>query len=85
VAVRAVHDVRLAHPKISIVGAGGIATGHDAAELMIAGANAVQVGTAIFADPRAPWMVLDQLRHFAARRRIQQLSALTSAIHGGGM
>ena len=51
VAVRAVHDVRQAHPDLPIVGVGGVASGWDAAELMLAGAYAVQVGTATFADP----------------------------------
>ncbi len=53
IAVRAVHDVRQALPDLPIVGVGGVATGWEAAELMIAGAQAVQVGTASFADPRA--------------------------------
>ena len=41
-----------------IVGVGGVASGRDAAELLVAGADAVQVGTATFRDPRAPWRVL---------------------------
>ena len=53
IAVRAVHDVHDALPDLPIVGVGGVASGWDAAELMIAGAQAVQVGTATFADPRA--------------------------------
>ena len=54
VAVRAVHDVHAALPELPIVGVGGVASGWDAAELLLAGASAVQVGTATFADPRAP-------------------------------
>ena len=54
IAVRAVHDVRQAHPDLPIVGVGGVANGWDAAELMIVGASAVQVGTATFEDPAAP-------------------------------
>ena len=54
IAVRAVHDVRQAHPDLPIVGVGGVANGWDAAELMIVGAGAVQVGTATFEDPAAP-------------------------------
>lgn len=61
VAVRAVHDVRAALPHLPIVGVGGIATGWDATELILAGAVAVQVGTATFADPRAPARVLGEL------------------------
>jgi dihydroorotate dehydrogenase (NAD+) catalytic subunit len=53
VAVRAVHDVRAACPDLPIVGVGGVRRAWDAAELLLAGAAAVQVGTATFADPRA--------------------------------
>ncbi len=52
--MRAVHDVHAALPDLPIVGVGGVATGWDATELLLAGAVAVQVGTATFADPRAP-------------------------------
>ncbi|MFV0307668.1 MAG: dihydroorotate dehydrogenase [Desertimonas sp.] len=62
VAVRAVHDVHCAHPDLPVIGVGGVATGWDAEEMLIAGASAVQVGTATFADPRAPALVLEELR-----------------------
>jgi dihydroorotate dehydrogenase (NAD+) catalytic subunit len=61
VAVRAVHDVHAALPDVPVIGVGGIATGWDAHEFLLAGAKAVQVGTATFADPRAPVRVLDEL------------------------
>ena len=61
VAVRAVWECRGAFPEVPIVGVGGVMTGRDAVELLLAGADAVQVGTAIFRDPRAPWKVLGQL------------------------
>ncbi len=61
VAVRAVWECRAAFPDVPIVGVGGVATGRDAVELLLAGADAVQVGTATFRDPRAPWKVLHQL------------------------
>lgn len=61
IAVRAVHDVHSALPDLPIIGVGGVSTGADAAELMVAGASAVQVGTATFADPRAPARVLREL------------------------
>jgi dihydroorotate dehydrogenase (NAD+) catalytic subunit len=61
VAVRAVHDVHAAHPGLPIIGVGGVRSGWDATELMLAGAVAVQVGTATFADPRAPARVLAEL------------------------
>ncbi len=52
VAVRAVHDVSAALPGLPIIGVGGVAAAWDAVELVLAGASAVQVGTATFADPR---------------------------------
>jgi dihydroorotate dehydrogenase (NAD+) catalytic subunit len=61
VAVRAVWECRAAFPDLPIVGVGGVFSGDDAVELLLAGADAVQVGTATFRDPRAPWKVLDQL------------------------
>jgi len=61
VAVRAVRECRLAFPDAAIVGVGGVSTGYDAAELLAAGADAVQVGTATFVDPRAPLRVLEEL------------------------
>ncbi len=61
VAVRAVWECRTAFPDVPIVGVGGVMSGRDAVELLMAGADAVQVGTAIFRDPRAPWKVLRQL------------------------
>jgi dihydroorotate dehydrogenase (NAD+) catalytic subunit len=77
VAVRAVNDVRLALPDLPIVGVGGVASGWDAAELMIAGAQAVQVGTASFADPRACVRVRDELLSFATERKIPCLADLS--------
>jgi dihydroorotate dehydrogenase (NAD+) catalytic subunit len=58
VAVRAVYDVCSAFPDAPVVGVGGVAAGEHVAELLLAGASAVQVGTATFADPRAPGRVL---------------------------
>jgi dihydroorotate dehydrogenase (NAD+) catalytic subunit len=61
IAVRAVHDVHAAHPGLPIVGVGGVRNGTTARELLAAGATAVQVGTATFADPRAAAKVLQGL------------------------
>ena len=65
VAVRAVHDVRQAHPDLPIIGVGGVRDGRTARELLDAGADAIQVGTASFADPRACAKVLADLRRTA--------------------
>jgi dihydroorotate dehydrogenase (NAD+) catalytic subunit len=80
IAVRAVHDVHVAHPCLPIVGVGGVASGWDAAELMLAGAAAVQVGTASFADPGACAKVAAELSQFAAERGIAGLSNLNGVV-----
>ena len=53
-ALRAVYDVARAMPEVPILGSGGVRTGEDAVEMLLAGAWAVQVGTAALADPAAP-------------------------------
>ena len=82
VAVRAVYDVREALPQVSIVGVGGVARGADAVEMLLAGASAVQVGTAIFADPRAPWRVLSELEAWCQAEGVLRLDELIGAAHG---
>ena len=62
VAVRIVHDVAMSLPGFPVIGVGGIATLWDATEFLLAGAVAVQVGTATFHDPRAPMQILHGLR-----------------------
>jgi dihydroorotate dehydrogenase (NAD+) catalytic subunit len=62
--------VHAARPSLPVVGAGGVQTGADAVELLLAGACAVQVGTATFADPRAPLRVLEELQAWCARRGV---------------
>lgn len=81
VAVRAVHDVHAALPHLPIVGVGGIAHGADAAELILAGASAVQVGTATFADPRTPGRVLAELHRWAVRTGRTDLATTVGAAH----
>src|SRR5438477_9763171 len=82
VAVRAVFDCRAAFPETAIVGVGGVARGADAVELLLAGADAVQVGTATFADPRAPARVLAELRDWCARHGVDRIDELIGAAHG---
>ena len=81
VAVRAVHDVASALPGLPIVGVGGVTTGTDAAELLLAGASAVQVGTATFADPRSPARVLQGLRAWGARSELSDMGQVIGAVH----
>lgn len=63
--------------KIPIIGIGGIASGEDAAEFLIAGASAVQVGTATFVDPRAPHLVARELDRFLERSALASAAELT--------
>ena len=80
IAVRAVFDVHRALPDLPIVGVGGVASGADAAEILLAGASAVQVGTATFADPRAPARVLGELRAWAARHGVRDLAEVIGQV-----
>lgn len=82
VAVRAVHDCRAQLPDVPIVGVGGIARGVDAIEMMMAGADAVQVGTASFADPRACAQVLAEMIEWCRDRDVPRVAELTGAAHG---
>lgn len=81
VAVRSVYDVRAAHPRIPIVGVGGVAHADHAIELMMAGANAVQIGTANFADPRATAKVQRDMHRWARRRGVQSWDEIVSVAH----
>jgi len=82
IAVRAVHDVHTALPETVIVGVGGVATGADAVELLLAGASAVQVGTATFADPRAPVRVLDELLAWCRRHGVTTVGEIIGGTDG---
>jgi dihydroorotate dehydrogenase (NAD+) catalytic subunit len=82
VAVRAVHDVHAALPELAIVGVGGVTDATTALELLLAGASAVQVGTATFADRRAVAKVLDDLTRWCARHGVARVSDLVGGAHG---
>ena len=66
--------------KIPVVGYGGIATASDAIEFIMAGASAIQVGTASFANPRAPLDVLEGIKEFMEKEGIDNLTDLIGAI-----
>jgi dihydroorotate dehydrogenase (NAD+) catalytic subunit len=78
IAVRAVHDVHQALPNLPIIGVGGVASGWDAAEMLVAGASAVQVGTATFAHPDAPARVLADLCKWADQYEISRFGDLSA-------
>jgi dihydroorotate dehydrogenase (NAD+) catalytic subunit len=83
VAVRAVWECRAAFPEAVIVGVGGVSSGADAVEFILAGADAVQVGTATFRDPRAPWKILRQLTRWCDRKGTTVHQLRTGArVHG---
>ena len=83
VAVRMVWEVHAA-VDLPTLGMGGVSTGADAAELMLAGATAVAVGTASFADVYAPVRVRDELSALAEEQGLQRVSELTGAVRPWG-
>lgn len=77
IAVRCVWQVHQAFPKTPILGMGGIRSGLDALQFIVAGASAVSVGTATFNDPSAPMRVQNELAHALGERGF---TALTEAV-----
>jgi dihydroorotate dehydrogenase (NAD+) catalytic subunit len=69
--------------KIPVIGLGGIASGEDAAEFLIAGASAVQVGTATFWDPRSPVRIAEELAKFLRREKIGNARELVGTLKMG--
>lgn len=63
--------------KIPIIGIGGISTWQDAAEIMLAGASAVQIGTVLFRDPYAPVKITNGLSHYLDENGMGSVSELT--------
>ncbi len=79
VAVRMVWEVACA-TNLPILGMGGVSKGEDAAQMMLAGATAVAVGTACFADPYAPLVVRDGLAEIGAKKNLTKISDLTGGV-----
>ena len=69
---------------IPVIGCGGIATAADALEFIMAGASAVQVGSASFANPRASLDVLEGIRQFMDKERIQSLKDIIGVARAKG-
>ena len=69
--------------RIPIIGCGGVATAEDAVEFMLAGASAVQVGTATFIRPKTMIEVIDGLAAFCDRKRVRRVRDLIGAFDGG--
>lgn len=75
IALRIVYDIaRAVH--VPVIGCGGIATGEDAIEFLMAGATAVQVGTATFANPRAPLDVVEGIEHWLSINNISDVNEI---------
>lgn len=80
IAVRAVHQVHQAHPTAPIIGMGGVRTVEDVVELVRAGATAVAVGTATFADPLVTRRLVSGLRAWLAARGIATIAELRGTV-----
>ena len=82
VSVRAVYECARALPEVPIVGVGGISSGVDAIEMVMAGASAVQVGTAALAEPRAPWRVQAEVARWMDDHGVRSLDEVRGVAHG---
>jgi len=81
VAVRAVYQVRAALPNLPILGMGGISSGRDAFEFILAGANAVSVGTATFGNPTAVIKVKQELEEILIEKGFNSLDEAIGFAH----
>ncbi|MCM1505972.1 MAG: dihydroorotate dehydrogenase [Ruminococcus flavefaciens] len=79
IAVRMVWQVANA-VKIPVIGMGGVSSGRDAIELMMAGASAVQVGAAIFTDPYAPVRIIDEMNDFLDSKNISSVRDIIGTV-----
>ncbi len=80
VAIRAVHQIHTAMPDLPIIGMGGARSVEDVVEFMLAGATAVAIGTATFANPVATLEMVQQLPEWCAARGIRRVRSLTGAV-----
>ena len=79
IALRMVYDA--AHAvKIPAIGMGGISTATDVVEFMLAGATAVQIGTASYWDPCATEKIVDELQQYCVEHHIERLTDLTGGL-----
>ncbi len=79
IALRCVWEVAQAHPDIPILGCGGVRCGDDVVEYLLAGASAVAVGTAHFAEPRVGKRIVKELERYMAKHGIASLDELVGA------
>ena len=83
IAVRAVYDTYEAHPEIPIIGVGGITKAEDALEFILAGATALQIGTATFDDPRACKKIITGISEWCKKHGVKRISELIGGAHDG--
>ncbi len=83
IAIRCVYQVSRAFPDVPIIGQGGISSGDDVAEFMLAGASAVAVGTANFMDPTTSMRILEEFKEYLVRKRIRDVSQLRRMLKEG--
>jgi dihydroorotate dehydrogenase (NAD+) catalytic subunit len=81
IAVRAVYQVHSALPRIPIVGMGGVASGKDALELVLAGASAISIGTATFGNPTAAISVKEELKVLLDERGFEKFQDAVGYAH----
>ena len=81
IAVRAIYQVREALPNVSILGMGGVASGKDAFEMILAGASGVSVGTASFGDPSAAYRIQNELREVLINKGFSSVKEAVGFAH----
>jgi len=81
VSLRAVYECRAAFPDAGIVGVGGVTRGADAIAMAMAGADAVEVGTATFSNPRAPWLIQREVERWMTRHAVSTWRELRGVAH----
>jgi dihydroorotate dehydrogenase (NAD+) catalytic subunit len=84
VAVRCIWQVHEAFPDVPIIGMGGVRTGRDALELILAGAYMVSIGTVVFHDPSACIRILRELEEELSARGIDRLADVIGLAHEPG-
>jgi len=84
IALRAIHRVAAEMPDVPVIGCGGVRTGEDAVEMLLAGAWAVQVGTAAIVDPSAPVEVAAGIGRYLKEKGLGSPADLTGRLRGAG-
>ena len=81
IAIRAIYQVREALPNVSILGMGGVSSGKDAFEMILAGASGVSIGTANFGDPSAPYRIQNELRDILMAKGFNSMKEAVGYAH----